>query len=347
MNTQRIVSSLAVLLLFAGTAIADDGDGAGDDDGAVDDVEVAVAPEVPDRSGTHRSTVLHVPPSEAPAGKELRLVAVVDAAWVEAELVAHYRTIGTGASYRAAPFERSSAGGYYATIPPDDVGRPGIEYYISGITTDGAAIEHFATVADPHSVRVEPTQSKRWAEKERARLDGYVSSVSVDVFGQNFGNRHDHSDRFVRGEIEFTHRLLLSRLYSITLGAVLRFHESLWFEGKVGIGVDREGFIGAASGVVTFGKPWRSSVDLGIEVYENLGPTAWLRLQWDTVPPFLMGATVMKTDLPAATLSGGALIRWDVEYPLSQRFKVRGSVSFGSRDGPGNFGGGLGTELSF
>lgn len=375
MKTIKIISSLAVLLLGAGVAMAGDGDG--DGDGADDEVEVAAVAAV---AGPNRSTVLHVAPSEAPAGEELRLIAVVDAAWTEAELVAHYRPLGSGASYRPAAFERSSAGGYYATIPAQDVARPGIEYYIAGVTTDGEAAVHFAAVDHPHSVRVEPTQSDRWAEKERIRLDGYVSSVALDVFGQNFGNRFDdvdgHDDRYVRGALEFRHRLLLSRLYSISLGfgfmegdtppgdlasdlaepkggrfgyggAMLRLHESVWFRGTVGIGVDRDGFIAGSSGAITFGKPWRSNVELGAEYLENLGPTAWLRLQWDSVPPFLMGATVMKTDLPAATLTGGALIRWDVEYPLSQRLKVRGSLSFGSRDGPGNFGGGLGSELSF
>ncbi len=121
----------------------------------------------------------------------------------------------------------------------------------------------------------------------------------------------------------------------------------MWLETRASIGVDREELIVGGGAKLTLGRPWRSCVDLGGEWWENLGASYFVRLQWDTVPRFLMGASIHKTDLPAAALSGGTFIAYDLSYPLSSRLLVRGSLSFGSRDGAAHFGGGLGTAFSF
>lgn len=331
---------------------------------------------VAEPAATSRALVIHIPPSEARAARELRLVAVVDAAWTEAELVVRYRGLASTADYRVAVFERSSAGGYFATIPAPAMTRPGLEYYVAGRTPAGKELLHFASSERPHPVRVEPTQEVRWRQKEDRRLGGYHSTVSADFEGHNFGNRHAKDDHYVRGELEWTHRLLQPHIYSIALGygfiegrtpesaddaapvltkgarygygtLLLRFHRAVWFETSAALGVDRDEFIVGARAKLTLGRPWRSSVDLGVEGLENLGPSVWVRLQWDTVPPFLMGASIVKTDLPDASLSGGSLIAYDISYPITPRVLIRGSLSFGSRDGPANFGGGVGTAFSF
>lgn len=323
-----------------------------------------------------RSHVLHVPPSEARGARELRLVAVVDAAWTEAALVVRYRLAGSAGAFAESPFERSSAGGYYASIPADAVQQPGIEYFIVGRMPDGSEAVHFASDLRPYRVTVSPTQEERWAEKERRRVSGYVSSVSVDVRGHNFTNRYDNSDQFVRADLDFTHRLLLPRLYSISLGYgliegktpdregdqamtvdegarygyggfKLRFHDAVWIDARAGIGVSDDGFLAMIGGAITFGRPWRSNVTFGGEVVQDMGPSLWVRMQWDTVPPFLMAASVVKTDLPDARLPDGSFIVYDISYPVTPRLEIRGSLSFGSRDGPGYFGGGLGTSVSF
>ena len=51
---------------------------------------------------------------------------------------------------------------------------------------------------------------------------------------------------------------------------------------------------------ITLGKPWRSNVSIGGEAMGDRGPTGWIRLQWDTAPPVLMGASIVRTDLPGA-----------------------------------------------
>ena len=130
-------------------------------------------------------------------------------------------------------------------------------------------------------------------------------------------------------------------------GVTWKLHPSAFLETKAALGVDRDEFIVGGSAKLTLGKPWQSSVDLGAELFQNLGPTLWVRLQWDSVPGMLMGASVVKTDLPDATLTGGVFVRWDVTRPIHDRFKVRAELSFGSRDGPGSIGGGLGSEFLF
>lgn len=323
-----------------------------------------------------RSTVMHIPPSEAESGQKLRLVAVVDAAWTEASLVVRYRSRGSSAEFVESPFQRSSAGGYFATIPGESMQRPGVEYYIVGQRPDGGEILHFGSASAPHVIAIAPSMSTRWAEKERKRLGGFASAISLDVDGMDFGNRYAKHDRFVRGELAFSHRLLSRYLYSITLaygaiegntpdgqfsdaiverrgarygyaGVRLKLRRSIWADGKVLMGFDRNGFIAGAGAGITLGRPWRSNINFGAEYMQGMGPTLWFRLQWDTVPPFLMGAALYKTDLPGAVLANGAYIVYDIIYPINPRIGVRGNVAFGSRDGPGSFGGGLGLSLAF
>ena len=321
------------------------------------------------------TTVLHVPPGDAPGGVEMRLTAVVDAAWNEVALLLRYRRLGSAGAFTQRHFERSSAGGYFATVPADSVERPGIEYYIVGELPDGTERLHFASRERPHRVIVATSRQVRWAEKERRRLGGYTSSINSDVWGHNFGNRHGNNDRYLRGEIDWTHHLL-GQLYSISVGygfiagetpdragsmaesdkqgarygygqVRLMLSRSIWLDGRAVLGVSREGFITGGGGTLTVGKPWRANVSIGGEYIQELGPSLWIRLQWDTVPPFIMGASIVQSDLPAATLPDGSFIAYDISYPLLGRITLRGSLSFGSRDGPGHFGGGLGASLAF
>lgn len=325
-----------------------------------------------------RATVVHVPHSTAVQGQQLRLIAVIDDAWTEGHILVRYRRLGSPGQFRAVAFERSSAGGYFATIPAETVSRPGLEYYIAGTTArDGAEINHFASASQPQLVRVRASEHHRWKQRERERLRGYMSTMTLDMWGQNFGTRHKgHQDYYTRGEVDWTHRLLGKQLYSISLGfgfvegrtpdgratqadaldqggrygyggVRLRVHESASVAGRAILGVSHDGFVVGGRAVLTLGKHWRSSVDLGAEYIGDLGPSLWVRLQWDTVYPFIMGASIVKTDLPGAELDNGAYIQWDVTYPVADRFSVRGNLSFGSRDGPGNFGGGLGGAFAF
>ncbi len=355
-------TSLAIVVSLAAVAHADDA--------ATKQPAPAPAPAV----SSARAIVLHVAPASTPAGEAVELEAMIDAPFAE-QLTARWRAIGEG-TWHDATFERSSAGGWYASLPA--ARPPGVEYYIRGIDEQGVEVAHFASADHPHIVRVDPTLYDRLEELDRERLGNRANQVSLEVWGHDFGNRYDIPDRFLRGELTYTHRLLrqlhhiafgfgaiqgrtpasdtarnpddnLSKGLRYGFGEVrLRAHRSVFLDLRVALGVSHEGFDQAASGQVIFGKPWRSSVAIGGEAIGDLGRTAWVRLQWDTAWPVLMGASIVRTDLPGAIVDpAGLYIAYDVSYELASRFTVRAQLSYGARDGSAHAGGGLGTAVAF
>jgi hypothetical protein len=326
----------------------------------------AAAPAAP------RTLVLHVPPLAAEAGAPIELAAWLDAPFAE-PLTVRWRPVGEPA-WREAIFERSSAGGWFATLPA--AAPPGVEYFIAGVDATGAAVAHFASAAAPHVVRVVPSLVDRLEAVDRARQGNRRNEVSLDAIAHNFGNRYDHRDYFLRGELAYTRRIA-RELHHLAFGfgaiqgrtpveesargddvrrrtrygfgeARLRPHPSLFLDVRGMLGASETGFEGGIRGAVTFGKPWRSCVSVGAEYLGGAGPTGWVRLQWDTAPPLLMGASVVRTDLPGVVIdSGGLYIAYDVAYRVVDRFAVRAQLSYGARDGAAHFGGGLGTAVDF
>ena len=333
----------------------------------------AAAPQVASAPPVARATLLHVPVATASSAAPIELVAVIDGAWAEPLLVARYRPMG--GAWREAPFERSSAGGWYATIPAAAVLPPGAEYYIVGRGTDGEAA-HFASEAAPQPIRVDPSVVDRLAELDRRRTDNRTEAVAFDTDAHDFTNRYGGKDWFVRSELRWTHRLS-TRLHSIGFGfgviqgrtpaqggndatdevmagryglaeVRLRPHPSLFVDGRLTLGVSHAGFLRGIGGAITFGKPWRANLSVGAELLDDLGPTAYVRLQWDTAPPLLMGAAIVRSDLPGAVVdAAGLYLRYDVAYRLSHAFGLRGALSYGARDGGAGLGGGLGLETTF
>jgi hypothetical protein len=316
--------------------------------------------------------VVHVPPTAVAAGAPVEIEAQIDAPFAET-LTVRWRAL-TGGSWQDVAFERSSAGGWYATLPP--ALSPGFEYYIRGRDSAGAETLHFASEQDPHVVRVDPSLDDRLEDVDLRRLQRRRDEVAVDVIAHDFGNRYGHDDRFIRGEITFTHHLLRT-LHEVSFGfgsiggltpedaspagdnlhhglrygfgqVRVRVHPSVFIDGRIGLGVSHDGFAEGVRGQVTFGKPWRSCLAMGAEYLEDLGPSAWVRLQWDTAPPLLMGASVVRTDLPGAVIDrAGLYVAYDVAYRLMNRLTARAQVSYGARDGSAHFGGGLGAAVDF
>jgi hypothetical protein len=321
------------------------------------------------------STVRHIPPSEATPDEPLRLVASVDDAWAETALLLRWRSVDASA-YQSVPFERSSAGGWYATIPAASVRAPGLAYYITGSARGGGEVAHFASAAAPHVVRVEPTPEERWTQAERARLGNRTARVRARFQAASFGT-DDGDDWFARGEVDWTHRLV-STLYSFTLGYGFvqgvtpamrgavgmpgiengarygfgevrwRAHESVWLDTGVMLGFSQDGFSAGTRANLTLGKEWRSCVQLGFEYLSGMGKSGWLRLQWDTVAPLLMGAEVRLTDLPGALLPGGVMLTFDAALPVGKRVTIGAQVTYAARSQTqGAFGGGLSTAFEF
>jgi len=130
--------------------------------------------------------------------------------------------------------------------------------------------------------------------------------------------------------------------------ARLRPHRSVFLDVRGTLGASHDGFTGGVRGQVILGKPWRSSVNVGGEFLGDVGGSAWVRLQWDTAPPLLMGASIVRSDLPGALIgSAGLYIAYDLAYRIAERLTLRGQVSYGARDGASHLGGGLGTAVDF
>lgn len=337
----------------------------------------ALAPPTPVTPATPppepHATLLHVPVATAAAGKPIELDAVVDAAWAEPLLVVRYR--GAGKSHwNEAAFRHSSTGGWFATIPADAVAPPGTEYYLAGRGPEGERL-HFASEVAPHLVRVEPSEAEQLEAIDAIRTSGRTETVSLGFDYHDFGNRYGNLDRFTRGELAWSHRLSRT-LYAIGFAfgvveghtpqvdmdqasahhgarygassATVRLHRSVYVDARLILGVSHDGFMRGLAGTVTFGKPWRSNLAFSGEVLDDLGPSVSVRLQWDTVPGMLMGAAIVRTDLPGALIdSSGLLLRYDLTYQLDHGFALRGAVSYGPRDGAGNFGGGGGLQATF
>jgi hypothetical protein len=319
-----------------------------------------------------RTIVVHVPPGSAGSNRPIELTAVIDAPLAETLLV-HWRAVGEPGWHDLA-FERSSAGGWYAELPGAQA--PGVEYYIAGRTPEGAEVPHFATAAAPHLVRVDPTVDDRLAELDRQRLKGRRERLAIDVDGHNFGNRYGLLDRFIRAEASLTH-LVGGSLYELVFGFGLvqgstpvesmpgganerhgarygfsgvrvRFTPRVYGDARISLGVSHDGFSPGAAAGVTFGRPWRSNVSVGGELMQDLGPSVYVRLQWDTASPLLMAASVIRSDMPGAIIDeNGLFLKYEVMLQAFDRTTLRGSLSFGSRDGPAHFGAGLGAALAF
>jgi len=362
MKTPSIILVLVVALL-ASPAFADDPPAP----------PAKTAP--PKAAGAPHAIVVHVAPLVSENQRPIELVAQIDQPFAEA-LSARWRRIGETA-WSDVTFDRSSAGGWYAELPAS--GPPGIEYYIRGKDTAGIEVAHFASEQAPHIVRVVPSLYDRLEVLDRERIHDRVNEVAVDVIGHNFGNRYGLDDRFVRAELAYTRRIL-RKLHSVTFGfgsisgttpvisapvamgggdtghslrygfggVRARIHESVFLDARAQLGGSHEGFDGGVAGAITFGKPWRSCVTVGGEYLGDLGPSAWVRLQWDTAPPLLMGASVMRTDLPGTEIdSAGLYIAYDVALRVTDRLAMRGQLSYGARDGESSFGGGVGSSIDF
>jgi hypothetical protein len=356
------LTSLLLVLLASAHAFADEPPPSG---------PAPVVPGTPPPPAEARALVVHVPPLRADPGAAIELTAMIDAPFAET-LDVQWRAVGE-AGWHEAVFERSSAGGWYASIPGSK--RP-VEYFIRGRDASGAEVAHFASAASPHTVRVDPTIVDQLETLDRDRLAGHQNQIMLEVTGHNFGNRFELKDHFVRGELAFTHRLwrvlhhisfgfgsvsgktpLVSEVGGEVATKALRYgygeirvrpHASVFLDARASLGVSREAFDQGLRGQITFGKPWRACVQVGGETLGDVGASGWVRLQWDTAPPLLMGASVVRTDLPGSAIdSSGLYLAYDVAYLIANTFTVKAQVSYGSRDGASHFGGGVGTGVDW
>lgn len=173
--------------------------------------------------------IAHVPPSSAPADQSLVISAQVEASHLVREIRLYVRTAGA-ARFERIPFRRESSDAvrFSAVIPAERMLPGEIEYYIAsqGIGADARTPErlHFASPSAPHLVLVHGNDEAR---RRRALLEQHLGTRSrfqARVEYVNFGNRQGPSgavsDSYVRGELDYTYRIL-GWVYSIRLGGGL------------------------------------------------------------------------------------------------------------------------------
>ena len=216
------------------------------------------------------------------------------------------RAIGE-ATWHDAAFDRSRAGGWYASLPAR--APPGVEYYIRG--TDAAGVE-------VDSLRVGAVAARRARRSDRSSTASRSSTARASTASQrdlastssahDFGNRYDLPDDFLRGEVIYTHRAAApaprgrlrlrhdrgqdadrvdrrARIDPATARATasarsasasIRRCSSMRASPSASA---RTASIGGMRGQLTFGKPWRSCVSGRRRVHrrpraDGLGPPA-------------------------------------------------------------------------
>jgi hypothetical protein len=236
----------------------------------------------------------------------------------------HYRRAGDD-GFERAELIRDGDGYLRGTIPGDQVGGPGVEYFVEVATTDGRSGLGLGTPQKPVSVAVAEPELEAFRERRnRSRV-----SVTADYLDfATFDRRADgelHRDVFVRFETDFLFRLRGRYLYGIKVGLGFingegGFADEPMAEGAgfnfgytelqwrllsdsailtrvvAGIGEDGLGFGG--EGRLRLGAEDDSNLTFGVSTLEDIGFLSDVRMQWAAIREVPLGLSVGVTDQP-------------------------------------------------
>ena len=236
----------------------------------------------------------------------------------------HFRPAGAD-SYQRLKLARDGDGYLRGAIPGDQVGDPGVEYFVEVVTTDGRSGLGIGSPAEPVEVGVEATQLEAFRERRnRSRV-----SVTVDYLDfATFDERADgelHRDVFLRFETDFLFRLRGQYLYGIKVGlgfingeggfadepmaegagfnfGYTEFQWRLLEESAIltrlvaGIGADGLGF--GAEARLRLGAEDDSNLTFGVSSLEDIGFLTDVRMQWAAMQGVPLGLSVGVTDQP-------------------------------------------------
>jgi len=162
--------------------------------------------------------VRHLPPAEATAGEPLSVTAAVARA-SERTLRLHYRPVGT-TSWSEIEFQRAKHD-WVAVVPAEQVGPPGVEYFIDSTSGD-ATVPEFASQAAPHRVGVYRSSKELRRARDLERTHQRRSRIQVRGDYVDFGARSAYDttvpDRYYRVDADFSYRLLSYPLEEIRFG---------------------------------------------------------------------------------------------------------------------------------
>lgn len=313
--------------------------------------------------------VRHVPPADAPEGKDLELIALAPA--TTPKLVATVRTKG---AEQWTPIElvRRDDTSWVAVVPAAAVAEPGIDYYI--IAGDQPV---FATPEWPHTLAVNVSKDDERRSRDMLRSGGRRSRVQARGEWVEFGKRNNLTDNFYRFDADFSYRLWTYPLEEIRVGYTrLRGHTlddgsinrteeagfsvAGWFElglaavegvlldGRMIVMATKEGFAVGGRGEARLGDREASHVALGVEYLADVGSNGFFRLGWGTVPKVPMSATVEITNLPAAYRDTGVRLYYDVGTDVAPGVRLGVRVGYAARtQSVAGFTGGAGAAVEF
>lgn len=317
--------------------------------------------------GPTTPTVLHAPPPTAAAGRPLVIRADVEGDWLIAELALRYRPVG--GAWQTVAFERSRKGDWTVSIPGDAVHSAGLDYFIESRGRDDVVRQHFASVEQPHPVRVEGMAEADTQRDQLARYDGHRAQFRLDGTFAAYGAAPDggegditdrYSDRYWLAEATFTYRPL-TVLHDFRFGVgVMRaewptideqsvsaapepginygfgevnFELHRWFSvgGRLILGATDKGFTAGVGGVGRVGDMAGTHFAASYEGVGDVGSRADLRFHWTTVPRVPMAIGIEFTDWPATQSADAANLSYDIGVELDDAWTVTARIGTANR----------------
>jgi hypothetical protein len=322
--------------------------------------------------------VRHVPPADAEAGQDLRLVAEAGAS--TPTLVAHVRQRGTQ-PFSTIELVRNADASWVAVIPAATVAVPGLDYYI---TAGDAAV--FASPEWPHTVEVHATPNAERRGRDELRSHNRRSRIHAMGEYVTYGRRTygpaEIDDHYYRLDLDFAYRLWTYPLEEVRVGYTrllgttgnascnfdlpncmeenAGFKVGGWFElglaavegirldARMIVTADQEGFGAGGRGEARLGDRDASHIALGVEYLGPVGTNGFFRLGWGTVPKVPMSATVEITNLPASHRDTGVRLYYDVATEVAPGVRIGVRVGYAARvQSVAGVSGGAGATVEF
>ena len=265
----------------------------------------------------------HDPPAEAPPGRALSLEFTLQdpSAWGEGAVL--WRPQGSTA-WQRVPILKNREGILSATLAPDAMADPGIEYCVLATDMTGTQADVFATQAAPHSVvvhdsaaRLRELVSLRELGGARSELRLRGSWVDFRSFGPTAGTAADKGPRAFDAALSYRFWMFRGVEYfeagvgslqgeaeqvdpaadprragqKVRIGfkrgwAEIGFRpgEYVGLAGRIVLGADELGFRGGVAGRLRLGKPRHTRLEFELGATGGVGDHALVAFFLETIP---------------------------------------------------------------
>jgi hypothetical protein len=300
----------------------------------------------------------------------LTLSAVIELPHLVGRAIVVYRPLpapGHGsaepAEWREVTFLRGTPGPYIATIPPDAVRSPGLEYAIELERLDGRREPVLASRLVPQRVAVfeDPMDVRERVALERLGGNRSVITPSFEyiAFNTREGAAADH---FYRTEAAYTYRMLRTvDEFGVHVGVArgrspgnanavglnyastsvkFRVADVFRIEGALLASVTEVGFAGGGGVAFDIGDPYGTKLRIGFEGVRAFGYRWYSQVDVPIVPRLRLSPIVEATNMPHALRYGVRLVG-EIAYDFGGGFSaaLRGGYQARQSNGGGPSGG--------